>query len=940
MNTDAAVIVEGYIESISTDAVTGWVWELGADRALVVQVFFHDLLLGQAVADRYRKDLQDGGKGGGAHAFEFTFPEPLPDADARAEIRVRIEQTGRFLALTTPLVRKLAKPTTAFPMPRVSDDPPAPAPAPAPAAATQAVVAPEPAPPQPAPRARVENLGLHDTTLRGAATLEGARSALLVTIDGAKLDEITLVGDLAEYGDRLRAFSVSIPDRLMDDAEHRVAVFDAWTGQRLQGGTATLRFVPVKPPEPEISTPRPAPTTARAPLLVTTAAARPSARIALLAGLCRADGRSARLVLVGSSDAVASDAVTRSGALIAADTTAALMHAATEFARLDNCPAVLVSPPTLPNLVAALLIRQHTGCAMIVDVDEADPAFARPSAPMDVPALLAKLTAGEMSADDINGSAWTAYAQSVIDEADGLIVSNLRLRKRFGGILVRNGRAAKEVAPGAFDRVQRRAAYGYGARDRVILLHGDVQLRDGIVEIADALERLADDRLVLCVAGSIADPRIVKRLGNCTKARIDLHLSALDTQVQAQGGLELLAMADCLPVLQPATSAEVYPRIPDALTDALAMGVPVLATPAEALADLAAAGAVRIVADPAQLEAALHDLAEAVTPPSHRHDLRSVYLAEFSQEVNRARLMVALEEAARPPQGDGPATSFLLQLLQTPRLQTPGLQTPGLQTPRLQTPRLQTPRLQTPHQAQPSPTQSRAPLVRGANQRDVVFLTAGNDSPGDMSRLDAIARQWRNSDLVGKVVHFDARLSGAQLEGFASGLYGDAHQGSLVYASTVRRVLGIADTPGIVRRTFVHRTGQRAERLLGRDLPPSADYAAFMRTTLDAAGVHAHPVLFVSLGAADFAVLRQVIDPALIVADADDTTESSALSAEQDAILAEVDILFCPSEEMRARLPITRSDARIVTLAADPSHLSWPDQAAAMWRHIERDAGA
>jgi len=151
-----------------------------------------------------------------------------------------------------------------------------------------------------------------------------------------------------------------------------------------------------------------------------------------------------------------------------------------------------------------------------------------------------------------------------------------------------------------------RGEFGYGPEDRVVLFLGTPRAHKGIFAIADALERIDDPRLALCIIGSVTDRRILDRFKTYARARITLHPDQPFNRLAA-----LVGMADVVPILQAPESPIAEFQIPAKLTDALAMDIPVLATPVPPLADLALGGGFETVADEAQLEEALRRIAEA-----------------------------------------------------------------------------------------------------------------------------------------------------------------------------------------------------------------------------------------------------------------------------------------------------------------------------------------
>lgn len=74
---------DGYLDKVECGTMRGWVWDRNKPDAPVVLEFSADgKVIGTAVADIYRSDLADAGKGNGSHAYSFTTPSNLKDNKA------------------------------------------------------------------------------------------------------------------------------------------------------------------------------------------------------------------------------------------------------------------------------------------------------------------------------------------------------------------------------------------------------------------------------------------------------------------------------------------------------------------------------------------------------------------------------------------------------------------------------------------------------------------------------------------------------------------------------------------------------------------------------------------------------------------------------------------------------------------------------------------
>ncbi|KAA9346406.1 putative Ig domain-containing protein [Larkinella humicola] len=68
---------EGYLDKLDCGGIRGWVWDRNKPNTPLTVEFYRDgtgEVLGSAVANIFRQDLKDAGKGNGAHAYNFTPP--------------------------------------------------------------------------------------------------------------------------------------------------------------------------------------------------------------------------------------------------------------------------------------------------------------------------------------------------------------------------------------------------------------------------------------------------------------------------------------------------------------------------------------------------------------------------------------------------------------------------------------------------------------------------------------------------------------------------------------------------------------------------------------------------------------------------------------------------------------------------------------------------
>ena len=72
---------EGFLDKVECGSFRGWAWDASQPNTPVSVEFFADgQSLGSVVADLFRQDIKDAGKGNGKHVYAFTTPESIRNA--------------------------------------------------------------------------------------------------------------------------------------------------------------------------------------------------------------------------------------------------------------------------------------------------------------------------------------------------------------------------------------------------------------------------------------------------------------------------------------------------------------------------------------------------------------------------------------------------------------------------------------------------------------------------------------------------------------------------------------------------------------------------------------------------------------------------------------------------------------------------------------------
>ena len=88
---------EGWIDEVSCNFIQGWVWNKNTPNVpLRVDILVNGAVFAQPMADQFRQDLKDAGKGDGRHAFKLELPPRLKNGRNNT-VTVRVTGTNFFL---------------------------------------------------------------------------------------------------------------------------------------------------------------------------------------------------------------------------------------------------------------------------------------------------------------------------------------------------------------------------------------------------------------------------------------------------------------------------------------------------------------------------------------------------------------------------------------------------------------------------------------------------------------------------------------------------------------------------------------------------------------------------------------------------------------------------------------------------------------------------
>lgn len=559
---------------------------------------------------------------------------------------------------------------------------------------------------------------------------------------------------------------------------------------------------------------------------------------------------------------------------------------------------VYVSKPRLPSFLLGILFRLLKGSALLVDVDDHELSFFKEQTPLSLDDAIAAAQADPAGTKMPFGEVWTRLGETLVEHADAVTVSNPALQRRFGGLFVRHGRNERSFRADPEVRARVRHEFGLTPDDIAIVFIGTPRPHKGIYRIADALERIDDDRLIFVIIGTITDARTRAVFTKYKKARIRFFGNQPWERLH-----ELIQMADQVAILQDPASPIAEYQIPAKLTDALSIGLPAIVTRVPPLEDLIAQRAVTVVDDDADLDRVLRAAVRYEDlPPAEIARVRRTFLSEFSFAVNSSRIEMAdriAAEASRMPPSPLLAET-VLRIADHFAVEHPLLdRIRGLAAPAV---------------ARPD-----APF-------DLVFFWKQNDSDIYGRRSDMMVKYLLQSGRVRRILHFDRILSLSDLErNLDRGEHARLHQGNLVYLNTMRRVLRMADSPRVIRRTFLCRDGSKPQTALGQELPGRHEYLDFIQTTMRETGFDSSAVAWVCPVVFDFPQIQAEIGFSHVIADLiDDQRKWQArpdymerVARNYREILADADLAVANCEPVREGFRDLRQDIVVVPNGAE-----------------------
>ena len=298
---------------------------------------------------------------------------------------------------------------------------------------------------------------------------------------------------------------------------------------------------------------------------------------------------------------------------------------------------ILFAIKAMPQTVwVALREKRRRGCKVVVCLDEWDGA------------LMARRTVAERRAVwrhhwlhplEDNYCPWM---ERLLPKSDLVLSTSRFLQRKFGGMVVRMGADTDRFQPAtSADKAAVRAELGLDAGHRVIVFGGVVRPHKGVKLILQAMARANEPALRLLVVGPITDT--LRELlngvhGGLIVAAGNRPLDEMPRWLGA-GDFTVLPLADDL-LAQSQVPCKVY--------EAMAMGLPVLASQVSDLPEIVAGAGATFPAGDAEALAGL--LRQWIREPSvlaaYAQEARRRAVELYSSSVMRSQLLAAVDRLA------------------------------------------------------------------------------------------------------------------------------------------------------------------------------------------------------------------------------------------------------------------------------------------------------
>jgi len=318
---------------------------------------------------------------------------------------------------------------------------------------------------------------------------------------------------------------------------------------------------------------------------------------------------------------------------------------------------IIACKPRLPSLLLGHLLKSKLNRPLFVDIDDYELAFTASGTPLGLEDVT---DAPEAERQVPYSDTWTRFCDNYLEGTDGLFVSNETLQHRYGGIVVPHARDERLFDPALYDRWALRRELGLAEEDKVVLFAGTPRADNGVLATLEAVVTISDPRVKMLVVGEPRESPLEKKMRRLGRDRLIILGNRPIAELPCY-----VACSDAVCLLQDPTSATAQWQFPAKIAEALAFGLPVLATPVAPLKPLIKAGVIAATSETTLREdLKRHLLHEAGNAEKGRRQRREYFLAHMSYAAVGAAIATAIHKRLEHKQftAPNPTTAKIIEL--------------------------------------------------------------------------------------------------------------------------------------------------------------------------------------------------------------------------------------------------------------------------------------
>ena len=287
---------------------------------------------------------------------------------------------------------------------------------------------------------------------------------------------------------------------------------------------------------------------------------------------------------------------------------------------------IIICKPRMPSILLGLKLASKNNAQVILDIDDHELAFCEEQTPIDKEAVLASSLEERLNPFS---DTWTRYAESLVNSFKLKSVSNIALQKKFGGAIIPHVRDDYRFNPRRYPRNFLRRLFGYKKRDKIVLFLGTPRGHKGFQYLPTALKEIDNPNYKLLIVGKIKSRELRKQFAE----DFDFPFLKNIGDVSFRLAPYILAMGDLVCLIQDPNSPVSKFQMPAKFTDALAMGIPVIATATEPIQPLIDQDLVYKLNNTNDLPRIINEIFQNYTLSKARaKQNRAVFIEKFSYE--------------------------------------------------------------------------------------------------------------------------------------------------------------------------------------------------------------------------------------------------------------------------------------------------------------------